>query len=170
MLSLGEPMGEPIKARPPSVEAYLPISSLMSLTYLTKTGIANRVHPAGLLLGLFSAISPVAVQREESKCAACGRCAMVCPNQIPVDEKKVVRSVECTACFSCVEACGVQGAIGMYLPKGKTRITALAYGLITVAAFFFSAQMARAFNYWPSETSAQMHRSLYSNITEIRHP
>ena len=300
MLSLTGPVDAPIKTRPPAVEAYLPISSLMSLTYFAKTGIANRVHPAGLviftltlvlallirrgfcswvcpigtaaewahktgkkilgrnltmprwldmilrslkyallsfflynvlliptgglrqfiygpynriadvkmylffsnisitalsviivlgllsvlfknflcrylcpygaLLGLFSALSLVAIRRDVDKCVACSSCKRACPNQIPVDEKKVVRSVECTACFSCVGACTVQGAIGMYLPKGQTRVSALAYGLITVAVFFFSAQMARTFNYWQAETTGWMYMSLYNRITEIGHP
>ena len=37
VLCLSGPTNEPVNARPPAVEAYLPISSLMSLTYLVKT-------------------------------------------------------------------------------------------------------------------------------------
>ncbi|MBU0561458.1 MAG: 4Fe-4S binding protein [Bacteroidetes bacterium] len=36
--------------RPPGAESFLPISSLMSLYYLAKTGIIHNAHPAGLFI------------------------------------------------------------------------------------------------------------------------
>lgn len=300
VLCLGAPADRSMRPRPAAVEAYLPISSLLSLTYLAKTGTANRVHPAGLviftvtlalalsirrgfcswvcpigtaeewayrigrrlwgrnlqaprwldltlrslkygllgfflyhivlmptgalrefiyspynriadvkmylffrdisaaaltviivlgflsllfknflcrylcpygaLLGLCSALSPVAIRRNEERCIGCGRCRRACPNQIPVDEKKTVRSPECTACFRCVGACQVHGAIGMCWPKERMRISVLAYGVITVAAFFFAAQAARTVEYWDAKTSAQMYQHLYGGLEQISHP
>ena len=38
--------------RPPGVDGFLPISSLMSLKYWIETGIINDVHPAGLFIFL----------------------------------------------------------------------------------------------------------------------
>ncbi len=58
-------------SRPASVEAWLPISSLMSLTYLVKTGSANRVHPAGLVIFSLTLVLAVAMRR--------GFCSWVCP-------------------------------------------------------------------------------------------
>jgi polyferredoxin len=37
-------------SRPPGVDAFLPISSLLSLIYFFKTGIIHLAHPAGLML------------------------------------------------------------------------------------------------------------------------
>ena len=37
-------------SRPPGVDAFLPISSVLSLIFFLKTGIIHSVHPAGLLL------------------------------------------------------------------------------------------------------------------------
>ena len=300
MLSLAEPAGNPVTPRPAAVEAYLPISSLMSLTYLARTGAANRVHPAGLvifsltlvmallirrgfcswvcpigtfnewahktgkkllgrnlampkwldyilrslkylllgfflysilrmpvaglrqfvygpynriadvkmylyfsnitatavivigvlaalsvifknflcrylcpygaLLGLFSALSPVSVRRDANACTNCGRCGRVCPNRIAVDKKKAVRSVECTACFDCIEACRVDGALQMGWPRMKARLSPIAYGVITVAAFFFAAQVSRSFGYWHSETSDTLYKVLHNRIGQIGHP
>jgi hypothetical protein len=36
----------PTITRPPGIEAFLPISSLISLKYLLVTGIFNHVHPS----------------------------------------------------------------------------------------------------------------------------
>jgi len=39
-------------SRPPGVDGYLPISSMMSLYYYLKTGIVHAAHPAGLFIFL----------------------------------------------------------------------------------------------------------------------
>lgn len=299
VLSLHHP-DLPLRHRPPAVEAYLPISSLMSLTYWFKTGIANTVHPAGLviftltlvlafvlrrgfcswicpigtgaeyawktgrlvlgrnltppkwidwplrslkylllgfflyhillmpaaalgafihgpynriadvkmllffrclsltgamvilvlgvlsvliknfwcrclcpygaLLGLFSALSPTAVRRDSGKCVSCGRCAKACPNRIAVDTKETVRSTLCTACFSCIRACKIPGALEISPRQKRLRLSLASYALITILALFLTAQVAKSLHYWHSETTPDQYRSLYLNISQIDHP
>lgn len=53
--------------RPPSVEAFLPISSLMSLKYMVLTGEINDIHPAGLVI--FIAILVIAVLFKRAFCS-----------------------------------------------------------------------------------------------------
>ena len=71
--SLAQPLDTPtpMPSRPPSVEAYLPISSLMSLTYLIKAGQASRVHPAGLVIFCAVLVSSFTLHR--------GFCSWICP-------------------------------------------------------------------------------------------
>lgn len=57
--------------RPPAVDAYLPISSLMSLVFLLKTGHASTVHPAGLVIFTLSLLLSLLFRR--------GFCSWVCP-------------------------------------------------------------------------------------------
>ena len=45
--------------RPPGIEAFLPISSLISLKYWLVTGIINPVHPAGLIIFLMALVTAV---------------------------------------------------------------------------------------------------------------
>ncbi|MEW6186999.1 MAG: 4Fe-4S binding protein, partial [Thermodesulfobacteriota bacterium] len=71
VLSLALRTNSPLSYRPPSVEAFLPISSLMSLTYLVKTGVANRVHPAGLVIFGLTLLSSLTLRN--------GFCSWVCP-------------------------------------------------------------------------------------------
>ena len=69
VLSLGR--DGPVAYRPPGVEAFLPISSLMGVVHAVKTGLVNRVHPAGLILFALTLVLAVAVRR--------GFCSWVCP-------------------------------------------------------------------------------------------
>lgn len=151
----------------------LAISVIIVIGFLSlffKNFFCRYLCPYGALLGLFSVVSPVKVRRNLDKCTACGKCGQACPNRIMVDKKKAVYSVECTACFDCVEACEVDGAIAVRGFGGKLVISAVVYGVITVAAFLFAAQIATAVGYWQSETSVQTYRYFLDNIAEIGHP
>ena len=57
--------------RPPAVEAFLPISALMSLKRLVMTGRWDPIHPAGLAIFISVLVSAVLFRR--------GFCGWVCP-------------------------------------------------------------------------------------------
>ena len=68
-LEAGENPG--LISRPPGVEGWLPIGSLVSLRYWAETGIINHIHPAGLWI--FLAILTIAFLFKK------GFCSWVCP-------------------------------------------------------------------------------------------
>ncbi len=57
--------------RPPGVEAFLPISALVSLKHLVFTGTINRVHPSGLVIFLIVCSTALLAKK--------GFCSWVCP-------------------------------------------------------------------------------------------
>jgi len=57
--------------RPPGVEAFLPISALVSLKHLLLTGTINSVHPSALVLFLIICLTAFIVKK--------GFCSWVCP-------------------------------------------------------------------------------------------
>jgi polyferredoxin len=61
---------EPIK-RPSGVEAFLPISALISLKYWLLTGIFNQVHPSALVLFLIFGATGLFLKK--------GFCSWICP-------------------------------------------------------------------------------------------
>ncbi len=61
----------PTIIRPPGIEAFLPISSLISLKYWLATGIFNRVHPSGLIILIIILSTAILLKR--------GFCSWVCP-------------------------------------------------------------------------------------------
>ncbi|NOY36074.1 MAG: 4Fe-4S binding protein [Chlorobi bacterium] len=63
--------GGPAVSRPPGVEAFLPISSLMSLKYWILSGDFNTIHPAGLVLFMAFVLMALVLKRTF--------CSWVCP-------------------------------------------------------------------------------------------
>jgi polyferredoxin len=61
----------PVFSRPPGVEGFLPISSLMGLRYWLLTGDFNTIHPAGLVL--FATFLIIALLLKK------GFCSWICP-------------------------------------------------------------------------------------------
>lgn len=57
--------------RPPGIEAFLPISSLISLKYWMLSGIMNTIHPSGLIILLIILATALILKR--------GFCSWVCP-------------------------------------------------------------------------------------------
>ena len=58
-------------ARPAGVEAFLPISALVSLKYFLLTGIINKVHPAGLIIFIMILSTAILFKKVF--------CAWICP-------------------------------------------------------------------------------------------
>jgi polyferredoxin len=61
----------PTVNRPPGVEAFLPISSLISLKYWVVSGVFNLIHPSGLVILLIVLGTAIFLKR--------GFCSWVCP-------------------------------------------------------------------------------------------
>ncbi len=61
----------PTFERPPGVEAFLPISALVSLKHLLFTGTINPIHPSGLILFLIICLTALLVKK--------GFCSWICP-------------------------------------------------------------------------------------------
>lgn len=63
--------GTPYVPRPPSVEAFLPVSALVALKAWIATGVFSSIHPAGLVILLAVMASAVVFHR--------GLCSWICP-------------------------------------------------------------------------------------------
>ncbi len=58
-------------SRPPGIESFLPISSLISLKFWLVSGVFNRIHPSGLIIFIIILGTAIFLKR--------GFCSWVCP-------------------------------------------------------------------------------------------
>ena len=146
------------------------LAALGVLSFGVKNFWCRYLCPYGALLGLCSTVSPLSVHRDAGKCVDCGRCGEACPNRIPVHAKLRVAGPECTACFSCIDACRTDGALQMTASVVNRPVGVVGYALVMVAMFVLTVQAARAAGYWQSDTSLDRYRQLYARISQIGHP
>lgn len=96
--------------------------------------------PYGALLGIYSYFSPAGVNRDVEKCNDCKKCNRACSSRIQVSETEKVGSLECIACFECVESCP-KGALEMKVLRPVSPYIYLAgllvviFGIILIAKF-----------------------------------
>ncbi len=69
--------------------------------------------PYGAVLGIFNTFRIFSIRRNESTCKLDLACNRVCPMNIPVSEKKVIRDHQCISCLKCTSEyiCPVAGTV-----------------------------------------------------------
>ncbi len=80
--------------------------------------------PLGALLGIFNLFRIIKLRRNTETCINCTKCNNVCPMNIPVSTKKVIRDHQCISCLLCTDegACPVSGSLNFSLFTKKSRI------------------------------------------------
>jgi len=124
--------------------------------------------PYGALLGLLSFLSPAKVTRDERACIHCGKCTRACPSLLPVEEKKRVRSPECTGCLGCVASCPAKGALD--LRTAGRAVHPLIHAGLLLLLFLGILWGARLGGHWHSSVSYAEYRDLISVARGLEHP
>ena len=78
--------------------------------------------PYGALLGLVGLLSLGKIHRDPSHCTDCGKCEKKCPGMIPIRQKTIVHSLECSACLTCIESCPEKGALKFTCCAGRSSL------------------------------------------------
>jgi polyferredoxin len=125
--------------------------------------------PYGALMGLVSVASPLRIQRDESLCIDCGKCAKACPSALPVDRLVTIRSAECTACLQCVAECPAAGALFLAAPR-RRRVPAWAVAAGAVGLFVGVYAYAQATGHWHTPLSDRLYFDLIPHANEFGHP
>ncbi len=82
-----------------SALAILGITLLLSL--VIERPWCKYACPYGALLGVTNFFRVFSIKRSETTCKADGACSIMCPMNIPVDGRKVVRDAQCISCLEC---------------------------------------------------------------------
>ena len=141
-----------------STVAFFVLLTLIGLSLFIRNFWCRFLCPYGALIGLGSLFQLTKVKRNEESCIDCNACTRACPNKIDVAKKKAVRTVECTACLQCVEACPVNDTLNMTVATKKIDRWALPLGFF--ALFFIVVVIAKLTGHWESEITYDQYRYL----------
>ncbi len=143
------------------------VLALLSLPF--KNFWCRYLCPYGALLGVLSMASPWKIRRNEDACTNCGRCSRQCPFHLPVDEKKVIRSAECTGCLTCVSGCPAEGALGMAVPRLQRSLPAWVYPMFVILVFAVGVGWGMAAGHWETSLTMENYRYLVPLVDRIGH-
>jgi polyferredoxin len=83
----------------PTALAVLAIT--LALSVFVERPWCKYACPYGAFLGVFNLFRVFSIKRVESTCKADGACSILCPMNIPVDSKQIVRDHQCISCLEC---------------------------------------------------------------------
>lgn len=81
--------------------ALLILGATLALAIFIERPWCKYACPYGALLGLTNLFRIFSIKRSASTCKADGACSIMCPMNIPVDSKNVVRDHQCISCLEC---------------------------------------------------------------------
>ena len=125
--------------------------------------------PYGALMGLVSWLSPLRIQRSESACIDCAKCAKACPAVLPVDKLVQIRSTECIGCLECVAVCPAKDALGIALPRRRA-IPAWTVAAGIAIVFLGLVGYAKLTSHWDTHLPEQLYFQLVPHANEAQHP
>lgn len=149
----------------PSFDTVAVVGALVCLSLLFQNPWCRYLCPYGALVGLVSLFSPMKIRRYAPNCNRCGRCSEVCPAQLPVADKRVVRSVECTGCLSCVDSCHTD-ALQMAPPLVK-HCPRWVFPLLVVGVYAAGVGLGMASGHWESSLSYADYQQLIPRLHQL---
>ena len=158
--------------------AALTVLALIVASILVQNFWCRYACPYGALMGLASLFSPVRIQRNETTCIDCAKCAKACPAALPVDKLVQIRSAECIGCLECVAVCPAKDTLlitaGLPALGRKPRLTrpipawsiaaAIAVLLLGLTAY------AKLSGHWKTQLPQQVYFELVSHARDAQHP
>ena len=145
------------------------IAALLVLSVFYKNFWCRYACPYGALLGITSLFSPLKIRRVDKTCIDCGLCAKACPSGLPVDKLNSVNSSECTACYSCVEACPVRNTLNLSARSGARGLSQKQYALLLRGVYFGVVGVAVLAGLWQSSITPRDYVQLFKNLGAISH-
>jgi polyferredoxin len=145
------------------------LAALVLLSVIYKNFWCRYLCPYGALVGILSLASPWKIRRNEEHCIECGVCGRGCPFHLPVDRKKVIRSVECTGCLTCVSNCSAEGVLYMTLPLLKHPLPPWVYPAFVMAVFTMGIGWGMVSGHWQTSLTIDDYRTLIPIAMRIGH-
>jgi len=84
-----------------ALSGLLILAATLGLSLFVERPWCKYACPYGAVLGLTNLFRVFGIRRQEATCKADGACSIMCPMNIPVDEKRVVRDHQCISCLEC---------------------------------------------------------------------
>ena len=149
------------------------LGALVLLSMVVQNFWCRYLCPYGAFMGLIGLFSPTRIQRNESACIDCAKCAKACPPALPVDQLFQVRSAECMACMECVAVCPAKDALAFQLAIPSKRRPAIAGWQVAagIAVIFFGlVGYAKITDHWQTRLPDAVFLKLVPAANEQSHP
>ena len=145
-----------------SPSALIAILVLIILSLVLPRFWCRYLCPYGALLGVLGLFSLGKIKRNDAGCTHCRKCEAACPAAIPISRKTGIRSLECSACLRCVDACPQKKALNFSVLTGLS-MTPKRLGLALLLLFAAGIIPAKLSGYWQNSIPISDYRMYFSS-------
>ena len=132
--------------------------AIVLLSLISERPFCKYGCPYGALLGLGNRIRLFKLRRDSKLCSSCGICNSVCPMNIKISDKDIVKDHQCISCMKCTsqEACPIDNALAFTLNKKQPiPLNQLTIGIITFVLMFGGIALAINLYVWKTSSNRQ---------------
>jgi len=104
-----------------AVTAYIMLGVILMLSLFIERPWCKYFCPYGALLGLFNSVRIFKIRRNKTTCIGCKKCDQVCPMNIEVSGREIIRDHQCISCHKCLSevSCPVKDTVAITVGKAK---------------------------------------------------
>lgn len=103
-----------------ALAAYVILGFIVIFSLFVERPWCKYLCPYGALLGIFNTFRIFKIRRNQATCIDCGKCDNICPMNIEVSKKEVIRDHQCITCYKCTNerTCPALDALCISTRKG----------------------------------------------------
>ncbi|MGL4607365.1 MAG: 4Fe-4S binding protein [Eubacteriaceae bacterium] len=104
-----------------AITSFIILGIFIALSLIIERPWCKYFCPYGAILGLFNIFRIFQLKRNKATCIDCKRCDKVCPMNLDISTKTVVRNHQCISCYQCTsdESCPKEATLEIKLVGGN---------------------------------------------------